>query len=617
MENITIKDIYAGKPDAKDEINFDGLPGFIKTFIVPQNCNLTSLTSGNTCFISGYKGTGKTALLFYLDNLIRECDHSACSSFIFFKEEFSSLKKNGLDEFLKREISSIIIEKETLVDNSDFEYIWRWLLYKRIVADNEKFNNGLFVDDDAWNEFTTIISKIKGPANIKKSIIPDKIKLSIPLKDPSGITISPELEVNLGKNNEGNNYCFFIELIDNAENAFSKVTRTDIPYHIFIDELEAYYGDINIFKRDLCLIRDLLFTVKRFNSLFSANDMTATKVICSFRTEIANAISRFIIPKELNKVTSGFEVPLKWNYNNTNSYTHPIIQVLLRRIAISEAAKSGKAIGDKEIISQWFPENIHDIEPSNYILNNSWHKPRDIVRLISSAQNSIECGNSCFSQAVFTSLHKQYSIDSLIEIKEEMRALYTAEEIEETINVFTGFKSVFSVIELKNRISTYFSESIISHKLPTVLNDLYRLGFIGNYFPASQMYRWQHKGDDRLIIAAEWRIMIHQALQGALSVGKKQDYSLSRRRNPEIGDRVIFEIERIIPHYAHGKFEHFGNFYPAQMHISEIENQFIEDINNFLSVGEKIAVVVLPYSLKVNKWEVSKRRIIEKPKENA
>ena len=72
VKKTVVKDIYSGKPDAKDEINFEGLSGFIKTFIVPQNINLESLLTGNHCFISGYKGTGKTALLFYLDNLIRE-----------------------------------------------------------------------------------------------------------------------------------------------------------------------------------------------------------------------------------------------------------------------------------------------------------------------------------------------------------------------------------------------------------------------------------------------------------------------------------------------------------------------------------------------------------------
>lgn len=607
MKNITIKGIYAGKPDAKDEINFEGLSEFIKTFIVPHNCDLESLITGNYCFISGYKGTGKTALLFYLDNLIRERDDSACSSFVFFKEEFAELKKGEFDKYSKRELSSISIEKDTLIENSDFEYIWRWLFFKRIVAANQEFNGGLFVDNEEWLKFTQIVSKIKGPTNIKKSIIPPKIKIAIPFKDVSGNVISPEVEVDLRKNQPESNYSNFVELIDNAEIALSKVTKTDIPYHIFVDELEAYYGDVNVFKRDLYLIRDLIFTVKRFNSLFSASDIRNIKIICSIRTEIVNAITRFIVTKELNKITSGFEVPLKWNYNNTNSFTHPIMQILLRRIAISEIELGEEYRDDKDIIAQWFPENIHDIEPSKYILNNSWQKPRDIVRLIISAQNCINCDRKSFSQDVFASLHKQYSIDSLVEIKEEMRALYTAEEIEEIINVFTGFRTVFSVSQLKTRVSEYFANGVMDLHFNSVLNDLYRLGFIGNYLPASQMYRWQYKGDDRLIIADEWRIMIHQALQNALSVGKKQDYSMKKFDTPQIGDLVSFEVEYINHAFANGKIDYYGTSYPAYMHISQITNAYVNEINDFLQVGNIYRVIILEYDTKYSKWSVRKR----------
>lgn len=57
-------------------------------------------------------------------------------------------------------------------------------------------------------------------------------------------------------------------------------------------------------------------------------------MICSVRSEILTAIQRFIVTKEINKVTSGFSVPLNWNYTNNNSYAHPIIQILLKRIAV-------------------------------------------------------------------------------------------------------------------------------------------------------------------------------------------------------------------------------------------------------------------------------------------
>ena len=64
MKNIRIKDLYTGKPDAKDEVNFESPEKFIKTFVVADHFNLDSLTKGTNCFITGFKGTGKTALLF-------------------------------------------------------------------------------------------------------------------------------------------------------------------------------------------------------------------------------------------------------------------------------------------------------------------------------------------------------------------------------------------------------------------------------------------------------------------------------------------------------------------------------------------------------------------------
>ncbi|NFI03726.1 S1 RNA-binding domain-containing protein [Clostridium botulinum] len=606
MKNALIKDIYAGKPDAKDEISFEGLDEFIKTFVVPNNCNLESLISGNYCFISGFKGTGKTALLFYLDSLIKERDNAACSSFIFFKEELTESKKNRYEEFSRRMLSSISIERETLINNKDFEYIWRWLFLKRIIMDNEEFNGGLFIDNEEWNKFKKIIMKIKDPNNKRKTIIPPKLKLGIPYTNKNtGEVISPEIEVDFQKQTGENNFIEFINLIDEAEIAFSKVTRTDIPYHIFVDELEAYYGEKAVFERDLYLIRDLIFTVKRFNTLFATCHFECTKIICSIRTEIINAISRFIVTKELNKVTSGFEVPLRWNYNNTNSFTHPILQILLKRIAFSEIEHDENIRKDKAIIETWFYEKIHDIEPANYILNNSWFKPRDIVRLIISAQSSIHSDSNSFSQAVFDSFHKQYSIDSLIEIKEEMRALYSSEEIETIMNCFTGFRSMFSLNQLKKKIEEYYSNTILEKKLSDILSDLYRLGFVGNYFPASQMYRWQHKGDDRIILSDEWRIMIHQALQSALSIGKKQDFSLKRRELPQIGDVVNAIIVNINKSFLNAKFQYYGTQYFGSIHISELSSAYIEDINIFASVGDELRSKIIGYNNKHSKWELS------------
>ena len=37
---IKVKNIYAGKPDAKDEVETEGLEPFIENYVMPENFNL-------------------------------------------------------------------------------------------------------------------------------------------------------------------------------------------------------------------------------------------------------------------------------------------------------------------------------------------------------------------------------------------------------------------------------------------------------------------------------------------------------------------------------------------------------------------------------------------------
>ena len=597
MDGFTIRDIYSGKPDAKDEINFDGFDNFIKAFVVADHFNIDSLIYGTNCFITGFKGTGKTALLFYLDSKLKSIDSSCCSSFVFFKDDFTDTKRNELQEMSKRLLSSIMLETDALIQASEFEYIWRWLLFKRIVSDNEYYGDNLFEKNENWTNFEAIIGKIKAPRDKTRFIVPNKIHVAIPYKNPTSMEeISPELEVDL-RDTSGKQYREFVSLIDKAEEYFSKLTRTDIPYYIFVDELEAYYGDPIVFKRDLYMIRDLIFTVKRFNLIFTKSQMQNTKMICSVRSEILTAISRFIVTKEINKVISGFSVPLNWNYTNDNSYAHPIIQILLKRISI--CTENGK-FSNFELYNKWFPEKIHTIEPASYILNNSWCKPRDMVRLITTAQNCLHSSSNAFTQAVFASLTKAYSDDSLQEIKEELRALYTSEEIDIIISCFTGYKTAFSVSELRDRISTYFKNTVLYDKFNQVLNDLYRLGFIGNFLPAGRVYHWQHKGDVSLIFSDEWRVCIHYALHSALSIGGKIDYVQNRGREPQIGDVSKAVVVKIIKYMILVRFSLYNREYDGYISANELcrhmNIKYSADLRPFVNIDDEFDVTIKLYN---------------------
>lgn len=602
MKDIKIRDLYAGKPDAKDEINFEGWDKFIKTFVVADHFNLELLTSGNHCFITGFKGTGKTALLFYLDDKLKNEDESTCSSFVFFKEDFTDAKRSELQELSNRVLSSVSVEQGALTETTEFEYVWRWIMLKQLVNDNETYNRNLFVDNEHWQRFENIVGQIKAPRNKRKILLPNKIKFAVPYKDPATMTeYSPEVEVDF-QHTSSQQYQDFVDLVDAAEEALIHLTRTDIPYYILIDELEAYYGDERIFLRDLYMIRDLIFTVKRFNTTFARTNMFKTKMICFVRSEILTAIQRFIVTKEINKVTSGFSVPLNWNYTNNNSYAHPIIQILLKRIAVCAEADT---VNSLDIYRKWFPEQIHGIEAANYILNNSWCKPRDMVRLIMVAQNSLHNGTSAFSQIVFDSTSKVYSEDSLQEIKEELRALYTAEEINDIITCFTGYRTSFSVKDLQKRIDQYFSETILKKKFRQVIEDLYRLGFLGNLLPASQTYHWQHKGDPSVILSDEWRLCIHYALHSALSIGARNDRGI--KRDAQVGDVAHVTVCDVLSQFALVEFKLFGQIYKGSIHISEFGNighGYIRQLSNIVQDGDQFNVSLIEFDNKHSSWKL-------------
>lgn len=603
MKKISIDDIYTGKPDAKDEIKFNGLVGFVNSYVLPETFNIDKLIEGDLCYITGYKGTGKTALLFYLEYIAKQKDSSTCTSFVFFKEEYTEIKKQELEGFSKRISSSITFDDSDLIDNADFDYIWRWLFFKRIISDNAEFSNNLFECDEHWIQFCKLINSIKAPVSTRKSVIPPKIKVGGTFKnDSAAMEVAPEFEVDFTKSGKNYNYSKFIDLLDKAEEELSQTTRTDIPYFIFVDELEAYYGEKRVFLRDLRFIRDLIFTVKRFNELFRSISNNS-KVICSVRTEIINAISRYVISKEMNKVINGFEAPLVWNYNNTNSYQHPIIQILLKRIKYSSGTEDND-LG--ELYREWLPEDIHGIAPANYILNNSWNKPRDIVRLISSAQSSIKCRETAFNQSVFDSIKKLYSVDSLTEIREEMRALYNTDEIELIVSCFSGYKTFFSLKQLQKRIQEFFPGTLLENDLSKVLQDLYRLGFVGNYLPYSKTYRWQHKGDHGILFSDSYKIMIHYALHPALSLGGRQDYALSLNDSPEPGDIVCIKITHVTKTYAYASFSKMKKKYRGFINNKSIGiEENTHDLRDNLTVGYECRARVIRYNETYRNWDLS------------
>lgn len=597
---IKIKDIYAGKPDAKDEIEVEGYGRFLDSYIAPACFNIDNLVDGNFCFISGFKGTGKTALLYYLQEYVTKRDDSTVTSFVFFKGDYSDIERQEMLQLSKQLVSAISISNDVILDGEEFEIIWRWLFYVRIWEDNKNYSENLFVNNEEWGNFENIIKKINNIAHKRKLVIPRVFKFGVSVSH-GDIVYKPEAEIDFSrpKSTDTAAYRKLVEYIDELDEIFPKLQKTDIPYYIFVDELEAYYGEDRIFKRDLKLIRDLIFTIKKFNLIFSKINGGVIKIICSVRKEIINSINRFIVTKELNKTMSGFDIPINWNYSNTNSFEHPIMKILTKRILMAENLPA-TTDNEKSIIKRWFPSSIDKFDSASYILNNSWFKPRDIVRLILTAKSGLSGESECFDATVFYHIRKEYSRESLIEIREEMRALYAEKEIDTIISCLTGFRKIFSFQNIENRVNKYFSNTFLKDKLSDVLFDLYRLGVIGNYSRLSDSYRWQHKGDDGLIISDEWSMIVHIALQSILSVNSKHDSALNfDEQKIEVGDTFVATIQSYTNDYI------FVSFCKGGKNYSGYVNRRFNNISSSKIInGYSISVQVLGYDSSAKTWSL-------------
>lgn len=507
-----IKDIYEGKPDARDEADVDS-DLFLQAYVMPPNFNMDALIRGEKFLISGYKGTGKTALMLYLDGRIRESDPASCTSFVLFKSDFDNRKR---DQWAK----TMVVEREGFLTQPDFSPMWRWHLFQQMVEDNENYNGRIFVQDAAWERFSKLINDMVPKKNRpKRGGARGKLSFGLPLL---GGLVEPHLDFTFTADNGEVVHRNFYDMTDEATDAFCDLTRTDVPYYIFLDELEAFYGDSEIFQRDLRLIRDLILEAKAVNMLLLRLRMKNTKIICAVRSEIINSITRFIESKEMNKVVDGFDCPLIWDYNTTASFKHPIMEILLKRIELSEKKNGVVYASREELQRKWFPEHIAYSDPVEYILNSNWSKPRDIVRLISAAHDSLHYGDTAFTQAVMESSMPSYSRKSLTELREELKALYSEQEIDDIFNCFVGFADTFTLAQLEKQVQSYYPHSVLATRTLDVLSDLYRLGVIGNLNPNARRYRWQHRGDDRIILTDDWMITIHRGLRKALStVGSK------------------------------------------------------------------------------------------------
>lgn len=471
----------------------------------------------------------------------------------------------------------------------------------KILELNLKSNYRVFEKNKEWDKFEKFLSAFRKQRNTKSffDILPFKlpkvggVEYSVQVGDPEIIHTLGLKDIEFKKVESSK--VEFTNILDTALDLFCNLTMQDNYSYIFIDELEAFYEESILFKRDLRMIRDLILTVKYFNDLFIENDFVKLKIICAVRTEVLESIKKNISAKEVNKVIYSFKKELKWNYSNTIAYQHPIIQIWFKRIKIAEEKHNQLCLTDAEVKNKWFSEKIDSVDIIPYILDNSWHKPRDVVRFLQAASNS-SSDNTKYDQYVFSQLRKEYSKESWKEIFEELNVIYTPEQLELIRDFLTCFKRHFTFEEALSRaenISVQSQNKFLQENLIQILKDLYRVGCIGNMSVDKRYYRWQHKGDDSLVIDdSKLFLIIHSGLWNELSL-----FYVYQSSN----QIYKFEKGQIVTCRVKGWNKSFVNVdildsnMVGSIHISKLLNKrkFIRNIGSVINMGDIFQAKVL------------------------
>lgn len=308
----------------------------------------------------------------------------------------------------------------------------------------------------------TIIPKIKR-GNVELNIANfAKISLDLEWADPEKKSIS------------------FKSLANTVIQLFSELSPIENSIYVFVDELELSLKKNKQYERDIILIRDLVFAIQYLSETCIENGFNV-HFLAAIRNEVYKAVQS--MGTEINKPIHDFGIQISWLQKGGDIRDNPLLQMLKKRIEYSEQYKG--IISDQDIWERYFSKRVMRKPIYNYIINQTWNKPRDIIRLFSIIQK--QYGEESFiDQRVFDGVKQQYSSESWEELVEALKANYTDKEIEGIRHVLTGISLPFSSDEFKKRIddmSELFEEVeyLKTKKAPYILKDLYDVGVIGNY----------------------------------------------------------------------------------------------------------------------------------------
>ena len=506
---LKISQIKFGKIDAHNELQELGEEFYMNSFLEYEKYKIESFINGENYFVCGNKGTGKTALLKYLEcNLAKDPCNLVIP--IRFKSQFDNVDKQSMrtmaNNVKEDVVADISVEKDT-----SYVLIWQIYLINQIIKNSKRGEYELFEESHEYEnlkkllhvlyagENGRIIPKLtKGYANINASLL-------------KGLDASISMDIEFNKESQKINFNKTAKLILDL---FKKLVYCNNPVYIIIDELELSVKTKKEFLRDIELVRDLILAVDKMNHLAKEQGFYL-KIIASVRGEVINNVLAY--GYEINKCVEDYGVNVEWFQKGGSYKESPLLKLIENKIHASEI-EAGYSMS-KDVWKTYFAPEINGMEVRKYILSYTWQRPRDIIRMMRLVQDQWK-DEEVISQEMFDRAMQKYSENTWNEIAEELVLSYSGDKDLQAIKkFFTGIKVPFSYSYLNKRaedlgkIYDYVKDFFDKTKMIDFLEKMFEWGIIGN---SGQRMVFKFLGDRDLSPTDD--MILHRPLRNLFAV---------------------------------------------------------------------------------------------------
>lgn len=467
LSNVTLSQFNFGEYDARREY-LRAQQYFMKSFIDPISFSLGTLSNSRNYIIVGQKGSGKSACQIYLENEKTEKE-GYIADLISFYDELTA--EDYRDFASTQRINFVALADITQIESSyDFRDIWRRVIFIRIARKISEINsNNRFVKFciSTTRGTNSFIDGIKKSLTVEVGIDLGVFSGSVEF-DPSRINDKKEISIK-----------YFNEI---AQKLFLSECAQYRMY-FFIDELVI--SNLNTksdeYKARLALVRDIIKVSCALNDLCVKNGLDF-HFICNLRPEVRTKLNE--IDPEISKIMDGNDVFLQWDDES-------LIEILAHKIV------NGSPLPIHIDVDEFLPEtitfsaNTSDFYP--FLLNNSWYKPRDIVRFLKVYAKINPKHHSITEEGVKQSLN-EYARVSAVELFDQISVKYSSE-------VIGGIKSAIKSRNYSdmNDLSVVLAPHVGMVNADKLVYDLYDVGVIGNIDKTTSnksRFFWKHREEE-------------------------------------------------------------------------------------------------------------------------